>query len=74
MSRISRIGSGFAAVLFLQGCAGIHTQQVVAIAKTHTYHREFCAPVHMAKTIVIYLDDARKLGMRACTACKPDQN
>jgi hypothetical protein len=73
MSQIPRIRSILVTALLLQGCAGIHPRQVVAIARTNTYHREFCAPVHMAKTKVMSPEDARLLGMRACTVCKPDQ-
>ena len=54
------------------GCAkngGAH--EVLAIPKTHSYHRETCSRVRMARTVPMTVDEARGAGYAPCPLCRP---
>ena len=57
----------------LSGCSEhLKKGEVLAIAKTKTYHREGCPPTNMAKTTVMTVADAKAEKFKACPGCKPD--
>ncbi len=55
----------------LSGCSG-SGQEVLAIERTRTYHRESCPVVRMAKTVTMTLAQASALNFTPCPACKPN--
>ena len=59
-------------LLICAGCSGSPEREVVVIRKTGTYHRADCPPVHMAKTMVMAVSEARAAHFKPCTVCKPD--
>ncbi|HTR82257.1 MAG TPA: hypothetical protein VMM58_11565 [Bacteroidota bacterium] len=63
-----------AAVTFIvSGCAHrLKEGEVVVIKKTNTYHREECAPTHMAKTEIMPIAEAKAEKFKPCPAFKPD--
>ncbi len=56
----------------LSGCSGSSEQEVLAIERTRTYHRETCRVVRMAKTIPMTVAQASALHFAPCPACKPN--
>ncbi len=61
-------------VLIVQsGCSGAGHKEVFAIERTGTYHRSECPPVHMARTLLMSLQEARALHLKPCPVCKPDR-
>lgn len=54
------------------GCGTTHGREVVAIPKTKTYHRAVCPPVHMARTLVVTVEEAHSMKLRPCLLCQPD--
>ena len=64
---------GLVSMATLSGCSGhLKKGEVLAIAKTKTYHREGCPPTNMAKTTVMTVADAKAEKLKACPGCKPD--
>jgi hypothetical protein len=58
--------------IMLSGCSGTVHKEVFAIERTATYHRSKCPPVHMARTLLMTLDEAKALHLKPCPVCKPD--
>jgi hypothetical protein len=58
--------------IVLSGCSGTGDKGVLAIERTGTYHRSECPPVHMARTLLMTLDEAKALHLKRCPVCKPD--
>lgn len=55
------------------GCGATHEREVMVIEKTGMYHREDCAPVHMAKTEAMPLSEAKARHFKPCPVCTPDR-
>ena len=65
--------AGIFALVSLAGCGPkVKQGEVVAIEKTHTYHRENCPPTNMAKTKIMTVAEARSANYKPCPACKAD--
>lgn len=54
------------------GCGSAHGREVMVIGKTRTYHRQECAPVHMAKAEEMTVSEAKARHFKPCPVCKPD--
>jgi len=59
-------------LLALGSCGNAHIHEVYAIEATKTYHRENCAPVHMAKAECMTIAEAKARNFKPCPVCKPD--
>ena len=64
------IGASF----FLTGCSNRTSDYVYVIERTNTYHKKSCAPVNMAKTVMMTETKARQLHYHPCPACEHDKN
>lgn len=61
-------------LIVLHGCGRAHVREVAVIEKTRTYHREDCAPVHMAKAEEMTVAEAKAKNFKPCPICKPDSD
>ena len=59
-------------LIVFYGCGGAHVREVAVIEKTRTYHRDDCAPVHMARVEEMTVAEAKAKNFRPCPICKPD--
>ena len=57
------------AFLFFIGCSSHSDSNVIAIAKTNSYHRDFCGRVNMAKTVEMPQIVAESLHYNPCPLC-----
>ncbi|MEW6511023.1 MAG: hypothetical protein AB1428_08710 [Bacteroidota bacterium] len=64
-----RVLLGIAAI---SGCSRSSPRAVVAIERTHSYHRPTCPPVNMARTVMVTLEDAKAKKLTPCPLCHPD--
>jgi len=60
-------------VILAAGCRD-HSQDVVVIEKTGSYHTEECPRVKMAYTEIMPLSQAVALHFKPCPKCKPHEN